>query len=176
MSTTATRLPAAFIRKAPTPIKRKRRGNAGFYQLPFVTNMSVSSPGCWSVPATGGYFGGYETGEAMAMTFMKFLREEEVRYPGRPWLTEIAESFMIRFEQEGGVAMTEGSREKTDSSCSFDSFRGQYVGFFNTLLDWLSVSAKQLGSSLDHIEEKDLVTRANAGLGFDQAAYMASLD
>lgn len=81
---------------------------------------------------------------------------------------------MSRFEQEGGKLMA-NRRPIEEWSSSFDSFRGQYVGFFNTVTTWLAASAKQLGSSLDRIDERDLVNRANAGLGFDSAGYIASL-
>lgn len=167
-------LPSAFVRKVPNPIKRKTRGKPGFHRLPFVANWHAkSSAPLWNVPASGGYFGGYRTGEAMAQAFLKFLREDELDSLSADRLTGIAESFMVRFAQEGGEArQNQFSAEWGDA---YQSFRGQYVGFFNTLSRWLVASAKHLGSSLDGVEEQDLVRRANAGLGFDEAAYMAAL-
>jgi len=171
---TITRLPTSFVGKPSQPLKRKPRVKHGFRRLPFVAGWRTDSDTpCWHVPASGGYFGGYETGEAMAQAFLKFLREEQSDFPAT-WLTGIAESFMTRFEQEGVKAMAD-RKPMSEWSDSFDSFRGQYVGFFNTISQWLSASAKHLGSNLDRIEEQDLVRRANAGLGFDHVAYMASL-
>lgn len=169
---TQSRLPVAFVGKASEPIKRKPRSKPSFSSLPFVAGSSsdVDAPN-WNVYAAGGYFGGYETGEAMAMSFLKFLREEKSDYP--VYLTGIVESFMVRFEQEGGKAMKD--RSPSEWSDGFDSLRGQYVGFFNTLSHWLVASAKYLGGNLDQVSEQDLVRRANAGLGFDHVAHMASL-
>lgn len=176
MNTTqrATILPAAFVGKTTNPIKRKTRGNPGFCRLPFVAGRRAKSASpCWNVPASGGYFGGYETGKAMAQAFLKFLRVEEGDLAAYS-LTGIAESFMIRFEQEGGKAMADYS-PCSERSETFEAFRGQYVGFFNTVSQWLAASAKHLGSNLDQLTEQELVRRANAGLGFDHVAFMASL-
>lgn len=164
----------AFVGKTPTPIKCKTRGKPGFRRLPFVAGLrSESAAPCWNVPASGGYFGGYETGEAMAQAFLKFLHEEPDDLPSY-WLTDIVQSFMVRFEQEGGKAMADRS-PCSERSETFQAFRGQYCGFFNTVSQWLAASAKHLGSNLDRITEQDLVHRANAGLSFDHVAYMASL-
>ena len=109
MAAVVTRLPAAVVGKTPNPIKRKTRGKPGFRRLPFVAGWRTESASpCWNVPASGGYFGGYETGEAMAQAFLKFLREEKGDFPAY-WLTGIVESFMTRFEQEGGKARRSGA-------------------------------------------------------------------
>ncbi|MCW5879711.1 MAG: hypothetical protein KIS91_02070 [Anaerolineae bacterium] len=171
---TITRLPAPFIGKAPRPIQRKPRIKSAWRRLPFVaTQPRRSTAPDWTVPPTGGYFGGYETGEAMAATFLKFLREHGTEFPAYP-LTNIVASFMVRFEEEGGRAM-DTRRPMSERTDSFESLRGQYVGFFNTLSCWLKVAAKHLGGNLDRITDEALVRKANAGLGFDQAAFMASL-
>ena len=82
MAAVVTRLHAAFVGKTPNPIKRKTRGKPGFRRLPFVAGWRTESASpCWNVPASGGYFGGYETGEAMAQAFLKFLREEKGDFP-----------------------------------------------------------------------------------------------
>jgi len=167
-----TRLKSAFIGRTATPLKVPRGAKAGAARLPFVASWRTETPArYWNAPASGGYFGGYETGEAMALMFLKFLRAEEGELAPMT-LTQIAESFMVRFDQEGGYAT---NKRRGDSGDSFDSLRGQYVGFFNTLSTWLAASAKTLGASLDRLAEQDLVQRANWGLGFDDAAYMASL-
>ena len=157
------RINGARACKTSQPIKRKTRDKTGFYRLPFVAGWRTEADAhCWNVPATGGYFGGYETGNAMAQSFLKYLREEKSDVPAY-WLTNIVESFMVRFEQEGGKAMLDRT-PVSEWSDSFDSLRGQYVGFFNTVSQWLSASAKNLGGNLDSLTEQDLVRRANACL------------
>jgi hypothetical protein len=109
----------------------------------------------------------------MAVFFLKFLS-----YGGgdgaESRLSNIAESFMIRFEQLGGKAMRE--RERAEPICgAFDSLRGQYVGFFNTLSQWLIDALQGRDISLDDQTEQDLLRCANEGLGFQMKEYMASL-
>lgn len=127
----------------------------------------------WDVPATGGYMGGYETGEAMALAFAKFLREESGDYAGGA-LTHIVGSFMERYEDEGGKEMEE--RPVPEQSHSSASLRGQYVGFFNTIAKLLRDAAQRLGGEFDRTSERELLQRANSGLGFDEAACIASFD
>ncbi|WP_035625359.1 hypothetical protein [Herminiimonas sp. CN] len=159
----------------PVRLQKKRRVKHAFQNLPFVAgSRSVTETPYWSVSASGGYFGGYETGAAMAQSFLKFLREDKGEFASHH-LTGIIESFMVRFEQEGGLAMKNMGR-MSEWSDGFSGFRGQYTGFFNTIADWLTASAKHLGGNLDRLTEQDLVRKANAGLNFDEAAYMASLD
>jgi len=158
----------------PRLLKRRPHVRTPFLQLPFVGSRGTKrTKRFWDVPATGGYFGGYKTGEAMALAFLKFLRADESEYPNYQ-LTQIVESFMVRFEEEGGEAMVD--RRISDWSTSFDSLRGQHVGFFNTLSVWLAAAAKNLGPRLDNLTEQELVRRANAGLKFDSAAYIAELE
>ncbi|OQS31132.1 hypothetical protein [Chromobacterium haemolyticum] len=160
-------IPAAFVRKAPQRLQLHSKRKQAFRRLPFVNKT------LWDVPATGGYFGGYDTGEALALMFLKFLRQREANGIEPHHLTWLAEAFMARAEEEGGQAMADlPIPEQTDS---YGSFRGQYVGFFNTLTMWLSAASKHLGSKLDDIDDKTLLAQANAGLGFDEAAYLASL-
>lgn len=167
------RLPIAFIRKGPAGIKRKTTSQVGFRSLPFVAGPRTDSDApCWHMPAKGGYLGGYETGEAMARALLKLHRSDESQIQSHA-LTDIVCSFMRRFEEEGGKAMDD--RCAPDWSNSFDSLRGQYVGFFNTMSGWLEAAAKHLGSGLDKVSNDDLLKQANAGLNFDQKAYMDSL-
>jgi len=170
--THSSRLPAAFIGKPTNPLKRRKTGNTPFRRLPFHSGpRSRTLATSWAIPATGGYPGGYETGEAMALAFLKALRSNPV---SGSCLASIAHSWMVRFEEEGGVAMAHGGHWQR--GLSYSSLRGQYVGFCNTLEKWLVSAAQHLGQSLDAVDEADLIARANEGLGFDGEAYMASLD
>ena len=169
--TIASSLPANFSVKSFVRIKRKCGHPRGFQRLPFVAGRRAkTATPAWAIPATGGYFGGYHTGEAMALAFMKYQRGGPEFQPG---LTEVVRSFMRRFEEEGGKTVDE--KFPDDQNNSFESFRGQYVGFFNTISSWLSVLVKTSGNGLDSIEDKDLISMANKGLSFDCKAYMASL-
>ena len=167
-------LPAAFAGPAPAVLGRPFSSRTGFRGLPFVADRRAgTAAACWAVPASGGYYGGLTTGAAMAEAFLKFLRDDESELPP-VWLTDIVQSFMARFEAEGGQAMAD--RRPDDWSAGFDSLRGQQAGFFNTLCRALAAAAKDLGDGLDDISYGDLARRGDAGLGFDHGAYMASLD
>ena len=165
----SSKLNPSFIRKTASPIKSKARNKPGFQKLPFIANRRLKSKSpYWNLPATGGYFGGFATGEAMAVAYLKALRDDKIDYH----LAFIVESMMVRCEQEGG------SKEVVnpgDRSPEANSLRGQYCGFFYTLTKWLGMAARSFGSNLDNLHERELVAQANAGLGFDSEAFMASL-
>jgi hypothetical protein len=111
------RLPVSFIRKGQAKLKRKSRAESGFARLPFIGGSGPDR--CWNIPATGGYFGGYETGEAMAQAYLKMQRSSARTSPC--FLTAIVASFMARFEKEGGTEM--GARRERWSE-GYESFRG----------------------------------------------------
>lgn len=166
-----TKLNTQFLGEPPIPLKRKARGKCAIRNLPFVAGpRTVSDAPFWHVPPTGGYVGGHETGEAMALEFLKAMRENEDGMVSF-WLASVVGDFMVRYEQEGGVTMAR--RKVTEQSPGFSALRGQYIGFFNLLSRWLSASAKHLGAELDDLTEEELLLRANAGLGFDSEAYEA---
>lgn len=168
------RLPSEFVEKPPVALKYNHRASNNFSALPFVSNSRTKRDNrCWDVPATGGYFGGYRTGEAMALAFAKFLREDGEAAIAPAQLTCIVESFMERYEQEGGKTMR--SLPMNQYSDEFSSFRGQYVGFFNTITKMLADAAVRLGGEFDRTSERELVDRANAGLGFRETAFLESL-
>jgi hypothetical protein len=167
MSAKIGRLPVSFIRKGQVKLKRKSRAASGTARLPFIGGSGPDR--CWNIPATGGYFGGYETGEAMAQAYLKMQRSSAST--SCFFVTAIVASFMARFEKEGGSEM---AARRDQWSEGYESFRGQYVGFFNTISAWLDRAAVNCGSELDRITDDDIRTRANAGLAFDDAAYMAS--
>jgi len=166
---TFTCLPNSCIGKPPMPIRRKTRVKSAFRRLPFVGNGIKNAPHCWNVPATGGYFGGYETGEAMAYALLKNMREDKTVFPKNDSLRDVAEAFMIRFEQEGGEEMEK--RICNEWSDSFNSFLGQRTGFFNTISRFLSAATKVMGSEFDLLSEDELLNRANAGLGFKDKEF-----
>lgn len=169
-------VPAAHVTKGPNLVKYNARSKYPYFRLPFVGGWKDKSVEAqhWALPASGGYFGGYQTGEAMAHAFLKYLREDRGGDGATSHLTSIVESLMIRFEEEGGQAMNR-RRNRDHRTASFNSFRGQYVGFFNTIAVWLAASAKQIDGQLDAMDEAGITQRANEGLRFDECAYMAEV-
>jgi hypothetical protein len=167
-----------FVTKGRKKLLRPNiKGHNEVHRLPFVAKRigKCDQPLFWDVPATGGYFGGYATGKAMALAYLKVQRKHGS--PGvRDPLTRIAGSFMIRFEQSGGSkALREDCFSAEQKNDGMAALRGQYVGFFNTISQWLDLAAMHLGARLDQLDEDELLAEANAGLKFDHAAYMKSL-
>lgn len=167
--------PAEFVDKISTPLKHKAGRSYGFYALPFVSDSDVLSH-CpdWHVAPTGGRFGGEAVGEAMALAYLKLLRKMGTEAEPEH-LALIVESMMARFEQEGGITMANRC-PGVDCSESYRSFDGQYSAFFMTLATWLQAAAEHLGKELDLVTERELLRWANAGLSFDENAYIASGD
>jgi len=155
-------------------LKKKRPGKSRLRALPFVaTRNEVTNSRFWDVPATGGYLGGFETGEAAAIAFLKYQRGEEAGGANNT-LVMIVESFAVRLIEEGGTEML--SRPLNLQTPAYKSLHGQFVGFFNTLSECLENAVKQSGQSLENIEDNELLKKMNAGLGFDENAFMQSLE
>ncbi|MBV1788618.1 hypothetical protein KQ940_11190 [Marinobacterium sp. D7] len=156
-----TRLPTAFVRQpAASAIRFKNRKELPFHRLPFVDGV----PGrfdlsFWAVPKTGGYFGGNETGRALARIYMKHLKEHGASCDGSN-----LGRMVLEFDRKNGA------------SAEQDVLRGQVVDFFTELEIWLTGAAKHLKGGLDKDDNKTLLKAANAGLNFDNEAYMATLD
>lgn len=159
----------AYLRKKPKNLKQP------FARLPFVNwkhAWEIDKGFAWSLPAHGGYFGGYETGRAMAYMLLKHMREhaQPSGQSSNHQITWMVESLMARFEQEGGVQAWQ-DRAGNDG---MPALRGQLIGFFNTLSDWVAASARKFGRGLDDVEMDELIKSANLGLNFDHVAYMES--
>ena len=171
----ATTLKTSSVSSVPAPVllKKKRRVKCPLDNLIFTTAERDHPNPCWNVPTTGGYLGGYETGRAMAHDFLKMLRNDQSSTPPTD-LAQIVKSFAIKFGIENGPEMcNKPIPERTEN---FGSLHGQYVGFFNTLSEWLKAGAKHLVGGLDEMTEDDLLARANAGLVFDEEAYLKQLE
>jgi hypothetical protein len=151
-----------------TTIKYKRTVKNSWQRLPFISSNARAKAPNWNVPATGGYFGGYKTGECLAVAFLKYQRLHDVGD-----LSSVVESFMIRFEAEGGSAML--NRPASEWSESFRALRGQYCGFFSCLSYWLHCAATAQGGDLDTTAEQDIEQVANDGLKFNEKAFMSEV-
>ena len=147
----------AAIQSAPRLAFHTRRRSA-FNQLPFVDKDGLSG---WEVPASGGEFGGFRTGEALAAMFLKHLRE----HGNEQWSLEllcVVRGMARRYEEVGGEAMAAGPlKQRSDS---FNSLNGQMVGFFGEIGRVLVLASRHMGAPLDNISNEMLLEKANAGL------------
>ncbi|GKX40026.1 hypothetical protein SOASR014_37650 [Pectobacterium carotovorum subsp. carotovorum] len=129
-------------------------------RMPFI-NLHSETPH-WAIPSVGGYFRGYEVGEAMAYLFLKFLNENRVPAEvGFKYYTDIMFSLFHRYELEGGHA-AEVERSETEG---FTSIRGQLAGFMNTTSKWLIVAANGMDNEARRFTEAQLLEKTNAALG-----------
>ena len=136
----------------PAKLKAKRSRIKGAWALPFTSSSrKKSNTPFWIVPAAGGYVGGYEAGQAMARSYLKFLRDSHFDGCGS-LLSSITSSMAMRIEQE------------KNNSHEYESLHGQKIGFFNELDKWLSFAAKNAGKQLDGLTNKDFIKEANIGL------------
>lgn len=137
-------------------IKFNNQKTIPFHRLPFVNpSRNRTTTKFWSLPLQGGYIGGYEAGAAMAEAFLKHLRSNNSDFHGE--LTSIVGSMMEQFSNLEGSKMEE--LPVSDRSDAYSSFHGQYVGFFNTVTNWMAEYVKIFGHSLDQVSERELIKR-----------------
>lgn len=132
-------------------LKFKPRRKVLSHRLPFVDKplqpKEYSGISFWAVPATGGFGGGNHTGAALAIIYLKSLQE-----PGRKgggMLQQIA------------LDMLSHQHDDPDQSLSQ---RGQAVGFFTQIEEWLVDAVTHMAPSLDALDTKSLLATANKGL------------
>lgn len=139
-----------------TKLAFNNRKKLPLHKLPFVGNRN--GPGkfpvsFWDVPKAGGYIGGCNTGRALALIYLKHLKENE----------------------NDGSGMLQNITFDMLAGCENSARRGQVVGFFTELERWLSGAVKNLEGGLNGVSPKQLLKAANDGLAFDEEAYLASL-
>lgn len=146
-------------------LKYKPRKKLAAHRLPFVGRVHVQPEhgglSFWDVPLTGGYIGGCKAGEALAVSTLVFLREEGGETPDRWLLGQIAAAWMER------------AIDASPEECI--ALRGQAVGFMSKMSEWVSAAAADLGANLDRTDKAAILTRINAGLAFDEEAFLARL-
>jgi hypothetical protein len=101
-----------------------------------------------------------------------FLEQQRVGLKNISALSNIIESMMMAYEREGGKAMHSQNIDQWTES--FNSFRGQYIGFLNTIQSHLMRAFSVGGYCPPTVRE--LMDHANKGLAFDEKAYFASLE
>ena len=119
------------------------------HRLPFVKKKKNGI--CfWNVPKKGKYSGGFKTGKALALIYLKFLRENRQNIISLQHI--VLDMFDLEYRQ--------------GASSKESSLRGQIVGFFSEL-DWfLSASSRKIGSHLDGLDYMELLEDANNGLKY----------
>lgn len=166
-----------FQRKDRKPIcikAKQKRDEYSFRNLPFVAGKREKAMAeAWTVPASGGYFGGYTVGEAMALCYLKHDRVHGRMHTHYDLCTVVLSLFK-RVDELGGMAAMEDARS-SDLNDGIAAIRGQVVGFLNTISDRMTLASKMIFHDLDTIDEEELLNIANIGLNFDHAAYMRSL-
>lgn len=157
-----SRRPAQRLRSHKNP------DYARFGALPFISKRS-GQVNFWTVPATGGYFGGFQTGEAIARQLLHYLQTapDNGCHSG---LGSIVRSLFKQYDAVGGDDMA--ARPTAEQSADFASVHGQMCGFFWELTAVLTAHAKRHPR---HHTMDELIEQANLGLGFDEARYTAYL-
>ncbi|MBT3092831.1 MAG: hypothetical protein AB2697_22145 [Candidatus Thiodiazotropha endolucinida] len=158
---TVSRFPTEFVQEpAVHKLRFHEHKKLPPHRLPFVDRV----PGklglsFWTVPKTGGYFGGNETGGTLARIYLKHLKEHDLSFGGSYLQIMVLDMFGCK----SGVSPEQ------------DVLRGQVAGLFIELERWLVSAVKYLEDRLETECDKDLLEAANNGLNFDNEAYMASL-
>lgn len=154
-----------FSRRPAQRLRAHRKPDySKFRSLPFITGPAGRA-NFWSVPATGGYFGGFATGEAIARQYMHFLQTApDLGCHGG--LRNVVIGLFKQYAAVGGEEMA--SRPIDDRTDEFSSVHGQMCGFFWELSAILTAHAKRYPR---HHTMDELIDQANLGLGFDEGEY-----
>jgi len=141
--------------QAIKPLQFKIGKSIPVHRLPFI-GKSTNAIGVsfWAVPKTGGYRGGCQTGEALALIYLKHLKEHS------------CEAGVTSLQR---IALDMFDCELSDSP-EMSALRGQAVGFFSVLEPWLAGAAKHLDGGLDEHDSKALLKAANTGLNLAPGA------
>lgn len=168
----STKRSAAARRRKPPVLSFHADRSDPFERLPFVGQRSIPRRNFpyWDVPASGGYFGGCHAGRAMAYLYLRHVRShgrsEEVPTLGL-MLLDWLDQALIRAGQDGIVARRPPWLE---------AMRGQLVGFAEVLSNWGGDAARFMGAPLDNLNDAKLLELLNAGVQFDEPAYLRHLD
>ncbi|MHA6196575.1 hypothetical protein ACX3YG_19635 [Pseudomonas wadenswilerensis] len=130
-------------------LKFKRRKGA-VAKLPYVGADHHSGCSMWDVPSTGDYWGGWDTGQALALVALKHVKSHH-DYPAGH-LGHIAASWLERAQQAAPE--------------EFATLRGQVLGFMRTVEVAAIGGLFHAGYDTDSWDEKSLLKEANKGLAF----------
>lgn len=164
---------SAVARTQPHTLRYHPRRRNALYRLPFAGGTTPSH-GLWDVPALGDYPGGCQTGEALAVAYLKYLRSPERQWFGDTELVHIFDSLMQRITE---LAQPEHVGQRLDAlPIELASLRGQRAGFLNTLNRWLICAAQQLGAQLDQVDDARILQLARDGLRWEEDYVRSRLD
>lgn len=124
------------------------------HRLPFV-GCSRGSWSWWDVPMTGGYVGGFEAGVALSQVLLIHLRQQPERSEES---TELVEDVFL--------SMLDKARGANDEE--FRSLSAQAVGFMRQIAPCIVGAAHHGCDSMDGLDIKQLLKRANASLNRQQ--------
>lgn len=157
----STNIEVCSVKDKPT-LKFKNRKKLPLHRLPFVDKEEGKlGLSFWSVPKSGGYHGGSDTGRALALLYLKHLRSNAGE--SNSMLQHIALD-MFDFQDFP-------NRDKRE-----DAVRGQAVGFFKEIEKLLIAAVVPMGDCLDSIDENELLKRANKGLNLTEEEYIEELN
>lgn len=164
---------SAAARTQPHTLRYHPRRRTALYRLPFAGGPTLNHS-LWDVPALGDYPGGYQTGEALAVAYLKYLRSPERQWSGDNELVHILDSLTKRITE---LTQPEHAGQRLDAlPIDLASLRGQRAGFLNTLNRWLISAAKQLGANLDQVDDARILQRASDGLRWENDYVRSRLD
>jgi len=117
-------------------------------RLPFVNNnTSKGRYSFWAVPKKGGYFGGCNAGRAFGAIYLKYLQDHGLGLGGN--LQAIVFD-MFEFNS----VISEDNKDK-------NALKGQVVGFFSYLEEYLANSVANDSQYLSRIDSLKLLKEAN---------------
>ncbi|UXZ23194.1 hypothetical protein KZH41_02920 [Pseudomonas sp. YeP6b] len=143
-------------------LRSKPEGKWAWDRLPFV-GKDHGRQSFWDVPMVGGHFGGIDAGRAMALVYLKYVRDhrsDEIHNA-----SGILSSILVAMDAK---------KPSTEDEAA--SLQGQRTGFMYEICSWIKAAAERLGSTLDVIPERSFVQQANEGLVRTDAAFMASIE
>lgn len=129
-------------------LKYHHRRKIRWHRLPFVQGKCH-----WAVPATGGHLGGMITGEALAIAYLKFLRES-------PTADSCIDNLHMVVDAMYGQDGIPENTVENKSRC------GQRAGFFFELTRFLWLMAQYRATPLDAVSEAMILKKANLGLQY----------
>lgn len=165
----------SFRPKKKTPIHR----------LPFVGSEHTEN-GCfsfWNLPAAGGYQGGFSTGKAVALMYLKHLRgtrqpDADMESAYLIWMVDAWTERMFSCLKQADSAdkiplrgLLIGKQDTTERA----ALRGQMAGFLSVLSECLSGAVRTRDSSLNQYSNESLLDHANAGICFAEASPGAGI-
>jgi hypothetical protein len=133
------------------------------HRLPFVGSPEPGNGmSFWTVPAAGGYSGGCKTGQYLAKIYLKHVLDHGT----------MGGTLQLIALDMFGVGI---SAEKENQPSLSSSRKGQVVGFFAEIDEWLKTAVSMHKFELNNMDVGATIRAAEGGLNFDEAAWHASM-